>query len=964
MPDIHFSFCPFNEDLIAKVLDEQPHEKSVFIFPNESSKRVALKKFQPQWEFDFTLFITMAEFKENLFLPGKPLLKEEKRTLAFYASLKDEDKDFFKITNYFQSIELAGNFFSLWEEFNEENVDENLERSIFINNDADFLGWQLETYEYLLKIKKQYQGHIHRIGFDDSIFIHKKEKINIFSLDDFNRFIFVNQFYYTNFEKSIIETLQQHNKTIVIYYQLPQQIVDKDNLTIRPFTLKNLLQNYRTHQIIITESKNDFSMIMALLQQTAESNIKNIIDISFQKNPYSRFLSVAEFNIGYTTSFSSSSIYRFFTVLYQLLDSMLWEPERKKVLVPLQNILNSLLTEDFIFYFLKDQSPQTRKQTHEQALKYVYSLIDYEIKYLDLDDRNLSHLPKSPAVNILQTITGFVHKFAHINNIKDLIARLDSESDGVNIKKIISDREFRYSNILDVFFSLLADFMSIEEVGIVQDWDQYFNISNPYLKKLKTASGILRLFIDYMKPKHFHFQYETEGSRCEITSLQDTRNISFNNVAVLNVTEGKIPTGRIIPFLFTDKQRKLMNLKTYDDIKLREKYYFFRLVLSAGKVYLFTQKNTEKNIEISSFIEELLLYFPRQVLLLNDTKDLLYGNIYRYIMDCKDYRPKKKITQNPAFYRFALDKKTEFADDCIKLTYSSYKDLVNNPFVYYIKHIAELNECPKLVENDFSPRLIGNIVHDIINEAWSFLQQQKSPLLGYDFSQINKDYIIRAIHKTIGRPKYYYTILHDHTFIYFDTIIVQNITDGITGFFRFLDDLHLSFKELEILPETEYSSGDEKIYKTLFSQTENDLNLKVQIRGRADLRIHVPGDNKHLIFDYKTGNYEKEQLILYELFYYLIDHPEKAEYVDSYFYQILKKQSQGLRDYYKTGQKSKTKSEILQSFKYGFLHILNGLSQSGYCLPEQKSKLNDFAEITRKDLFLAKAGLNSNTIKV
>ncbi len=963
MSDIHFSFCSFNEDVIAKVLSEQPCEKSVFIFPNESSKRVALKKFQPRWEFGFTLLITMEEFKENLFLPERPLLKEEKRTLALYASLKDEDKSFFKINHYFQSIEPAGNFFRLWEEFNEENVDENLERSVFINNDADFLEWQLVTYECLLKIKKQYQDHIHKIGFDDSIFVHKKENINIYGLDEYDRFIFVNQFYYTNFEKSIIETLQQHNKTIVIYYQLPQHIVDKNNLAIKPFTLKNLLQNYRTQQIAITESKNDFSMMMALLQQTAQNNIRNVIDISFQKNPYSRFLSVAEFNIGYTTSFSSSSIYRFFAALYQLLDSLIWEPDRKKVLVPLQNILNCLLTDDFIFYFLKDMAPQNRKQKQEQTLKYIYSLIDYEIKYLDLDDRNLSHLPANPAVKTLQTITGFIHNFANISNIKDLIARLDSEPYGVNIKKIISAREFRYSNILDVFFSLLADFLSIEEVGIVKNWDEYFNISNPYLKKLKTASGILRLFIDYMKPKHFHVRYETEGPRCEITSMQDTRNISFNSIAVLNVTEGKIPTGRIVPFLFTDKQRKLMNLKTYDDVKLREKYYFFRLVLSTATVYLFTQRNTEKNIEISSFIEELLLHFPRQDLYLQDTKDLLYGTIYRHIMDCIDYRPKKEITQNPGFYRFALDKKTEFADNCIKLTYSSYKDLANNPFVFYIKHIAELNESKKLVENDFSPRLIGNIVHDIINEAWNFLQQQKSPLLGHDFSQIDKNYITGAIQKTIGRPKYYFTILHDHTFIYFDTIIVQNIIDGITGFFRFLDDLHLSYKELEIMPETEYSSGDEKIYKTLFSQSENDLGLTVKIRGRADLRIHVPGDNKYMIFDYKTGGYEKEQLILYELFYYLIDHPERAEFVDSYFYQVLKKQPQGLREYYKTGRKHKTKPEILNNFKKDFLHILNGLSQSGYCLPEQKSNLNDLAEITRKDLFLAKTGLNFNTDK-
>ena len=251
MPEIDFSFCSFNEDLIAKVLNEQPNEKTVFIFPNESGKRVALKKFQSQWEFSFTRFVTMEEFKGNLFLSERPLLKEEKRTLTFYASLQEDDKKFFKINNYFQSIELAGNFFRLWEEFNEENVDENLERSIFIDNDADFLEWQLKTYEFLLKIKKQYHEHIHDLGFDDPVFIHKKENINFEYMQGYDRYVFVNQFYYTGFEKSIIELCRQQNKIIVICYQLPEQLVDKGTLTIKPFTLKNLLQNYQTRQICI-----------------------------------------------------------------------------------------------------------------------------------------------------------------------------------------------------------------------------------------------------------------------------------------------------------------------------------------------------------------------------------------------------------------------------------------------------------------------------------------------------------------------------------------------------------------------------------------------------------------------------------------------------------------------------------------------------------------------------------------
>ena len=80
---------------------------------------------------------------------------------------------------------------------------------------------------------------------------------------------------------------------------------------------------------------------------------------------------------------------------------------------------------------------------------------------------------------------------------------------------------------------------------------------------------------------------QVNSKRVGITNLEDTRNIQYEKIAVLNLIEGKIPAVRQIPFLFTEKQRKIMNLKTYEEIKLREKYYFLRLVLNSILLFLF-----------------------------------------------------------------------------------------------------------------------------------------------------------------------------------------------------------------------------------------------------------------------------------------------------------------------------------------------------------------------------------------
>ena len=63
-------------------------------------------------------------------------------------------------------------------------------------------------------------------------------------------------------------------------------------------------------------------------------------------------------------------------------------------------------------------------------------------------------------------------------------------------------------------------------------------------------------------------------------------------------------------FCSQKKQRQLLGLKTYEDVRRREKYYFFRLLLNSSVVTLFTQKNIEHNVEASSFLEEIKLFFP------------------------------------------------------------------------------------------------------------------------------------------------------------------------------------------------------------------------------------------------------------------------------------------------------------------------------------------------------------------
>ncbi len=942
-----FEFCDFSTDVITHLLEKEPFDGTVFVFPNENSKKKALRIFQQQWDFSDTRFLTIEELKGLLYLTQKSLLREEKRTLAFYAVLSTEDKKVFRVHSYFQAIELAHQFFTLWEEFNDECVPDKILDTLIDGNLVDILDWQIENFNRLLEIKARYKAFITEKGFDDLIFVRNTDNPDSGFLEKYDRFVFANQFYYTNLEKNIIKQLEQLDKQVVLYYQLPEKLLDQESLNIQPFGLHDLTEAFAVENINITECANDFSMILSMSRTLDSQKIKQIIDPAFNRNPYSAMVSPEKFNLGESVSFTQSSIYRFFTALYTALNSIIYEEKQKKYLLPVDSILSAVLVPGFVDYFV----PSSGDSNREHILNVLYGLLDREYKYLDMDTELNTFVKDEQVLALSNTLVVLLEKMARLKSLTEWIDFIDSEA-GIRIKQIVSRHEKEHSTILDVFYRLLADLESIESIGIVTDWDTYLNVQNPNLMTYKTGAGLLRIILDYMKAKTWQWNTEPGGSRIEITNLNDTRNIAYESVAVLNVMEGKIPSQRLSPFLFTDQQRKHMGLKIYDDIRLREQYYFYRMVLASKNVYLYTQKNIENNVQVSSFVEELMLNFDATVLQYTKDQGYNYKPVYDTILDCADYKVDRKKIYSPEFYRIPLDVKTDYPDSRIRLSYTSFRDLKTNPFLYFVRSFCRIDEKPKTVERDFSARLIGNIAHDVATECWRLMHPQSDDVFAFD-APIERELVMRAIQNVVRWSKYYYSILHDYTFSYFEYITAPNLADGLLGFFDLLTEQGLFGKSLVIMPEEEEGTAAERRYKTFLPAEQNVLELDFQFRGRADLRIFDPDDEVNYIFDFKTGQFEKEQLIIYEQFYHLLEEPEKQDAVSSWFYQVLKKEKKELLEYITARSKQKTKQDLFDAFAESLIEIASKLNEQGFSLAEQKSKLQYMPDITRKDLYLA-----------
>ena len=952
MQYLKFHFCKLSENIISKVLQEQMAEESVFLFPNESSKHRAQMEFQQKWSFSQTLFLTMEEFKELCFVSNKPILKEEKRTLAFYGSLTEKDKTFFKMNDYFQSIETAQTLFDLWEEFNEELVyEDKINQEKFAAYGVDFSEWQERTFSRLKLIKANYKKYLEERDFEDIIFLYKPGRLNFYFFKNFHRFVIVNQFYYTNLEKKIITRLAEAGNDISIYFQLPETLVDKTSLKVRFFSFSDLEKSF-TQKLKIIESKNDFSMITSLLDLINHDSNIQVVDNSFNKKSYSKFLSMSKFHLSTKKSFVQTSIYKFFSTLFNLMDNLIRDKNEKGYLIPIQAILDAVLCDEFFSYYYQNGEEKDKTISREQIIESLYSLIENDYKYVDLFDTVFKINPKNNARDFTKSIVDLI---INLFKIKDINGFIRFINDNIDIETILTKKELLYSKIKEIFYQSLADFNSIEELNLVKNWDGYFCFGKNLEKNVSVSTGILKLFLNYFKFCSVEYSYEKfHPNRIGVTNLEDTRNIQYDNVAVLNLIEGVLPSAHQIPFLFTEKQRQVLKLKTYDDVKLREKYYFFRLILNAKNVTLFTQKNINENIEVSSFVEEVKLFFPKNQTIHIDVDDKYYRDVYSHFLTSSAYQTSKENSQRAEFYAIPLNTHRDFPSGNLDLTPYILQEFRDNAFSFFLHHICGINERSKEVKSDFSPRLIGIIVHDIINEMWpEITQKQSAPMFGYDFSSIDEAMINSTISNVLNKQIYFFKIPHNYTTTYFEEIVLPVIQQGVLAFFRFLNTLGFSKDKIEVFPEKEFGSLEETKYKTLIPAEENSLNVNLRIRGRADLQIILPDDNKYFIFDYKTGGQNENQLIAYELFYYLLENQGLVDQVSSYFFHVMNREEKELRDYFKSGRKKVAeKSEIFKMFKNGILEAAKFVADYGYSLPEQRSKLGLMSDIARKDLFV------------
>jgi hypothetical protein len=951
MPATRCLHCTFAESIHAKVLAEQPHEKTVLIFPTEISKKQAQRLFQSQWRFTDTLFHTMEEFKELLFPGTVPVLKEEKRTLALYASLAPSVRKRFKMQNYFQSIEWAHHFFAFWEECTEENVPESTVLEKLLHSGCELQEWQKELYELLLSVKTHYGDFIHGKGYEDILFSHRTEKADFAFFVNYARFVFVNQYYYTASEKEFIARLDQAGKETVIYYQMPSRFIKWPDMEPQSFSFSQLAAE-RNQNVTIREARNELSMMAALSQELADNDEVVIIDPNPQQNAYYRFLSLQHIALHMSFSFQQTCIYRFFNHLYGLLDSVILDSEDHLQLLPLQSLLDVMTDSTFYGYFCPDSTRPARHRFCEQGCLHLYTLIEQDFKYIDLEGHffRMPHAGVKAIQPFVEPILALLQRLARVKDMSQLLDLIDQQS-GLDIKMMLNEYERSYSDILDVFYQTLADFSGLDAVGLVDDWHACFIGDAPHAE-LAMSRSWLRFFLEYFKPQRVHYStQDMHTSRVEITNLLDTRNIDYKHIALVNMQEGILPRAPQTPFLFNETQRRFLGLKTYEQVRLREKYYLARLLCTTPRVDLYCIKNTDRNIEVSSFVEEVGLFWDREKLYHQEVSDESYRAIYEHLLPAAESRTAGRLSS--AFFAIPFERHRDFPEKVHALSFYQYQALREQPFMYYIRHLLGFQPRATKVEMNFTPLLLGRLAHEILNTMWKLFIEDTSALPGsLSWLELYQRFAQPAFDQVLKMERYArYRIPKNHTLTYFEQVQWPMLQRGMNYLFTYLaQDLALPSGQTRVYPESQFSNRTESEGQPFATVPYQEGALSIYLAGRADLRLENPSPPAKMIFDYKTGSIDATQLLFYEWLYYRSRPTASADPIYSYGCDLIKSRIQELAQLSSRRGKPVSKTELLAELADGITSLFLQLERDGFIVQDKKYVSPDWRTILRQDL--------------
>ena len=400
--------------------------------------------------------------------------------------------------------------------------------------------------------------------------------------------------------------------------------------------------------------------------------------------------------------------------------------------------------------------------------------------------------------------------------------------------------ENKFDSLYDKIYEILGLLNSNENIDFFDNFNNFF--------KTNIGKNIFTLFFNYLNKIDIYSIEKNQNKDKELKNLNLIKYSAKNleNSALIYADSQSLPKIKANNNLFTEQQKMKLALKTNEDEILIQKYRFFQNILNLDKITIYSLVNQDINIDFSPFIYELINKYSAKEL---DTDDLK-----GFFKSCYLQNKTEDFTKDNVFFRAFSKKNTDFINNTLTIGAYDYILLKKNETFFFLNKICEIDSVSETSPvNGMSPKVLGNILHktleDIFKSNWKNILKDSTKLL------LSKDEIKEYLEKHIWKEK---LKIENFMELYLNEVLFPRLINNIENFFKVL------YEELK-------DSKIKRIEAEKESTTKNVAYLKhkgiqVVLNGRADLLIET--EKARYIIDFKTGNYNKDQLEFYSIMFY------------------------------------------------------------------------------------------------
>lgn len=780
-----FKYYNYQQNLFKEIISR---EAEVYLFKNYQDLKEAVRVYQPEPLQKQSLFLTIREFKERLFSSDKILIKEEKLPLILFSILTAAEKNELSLDSYQDIYQFSQRFFSYFKLLQDYKIEE-------------FKGltlWQKKRVKRLNRIKKRYQNKISELGYIDKLTLKEEKNLNSDFLNDYQKINLFNILDYNPFFKDLLQELSQKFK-VELHLQLKKGDFDEDKLMLKEISAPAFERN----KIEIRKSNSTLKSLAALLNELSQSEIKTEVIDPAEEIETADIMS-QKLNVSKYMNYQETEVYTFLESLYHL-----YQQGKKgtEVLIEVKELYSLTAQKLFRGWLNLDAD----------ALLQIKNVIREDYYYLDQDliEQKLPSLKK---------LLVFLKEIRKIRDIQGLLNLIGSISDF-----LLHDQA---KEIAEKFNDSLLELKSIEEMGIVNSWQDYYS---------DRGAGLFALFLNHLKYKSFSIPADQEAVNFlnSDSAVQSKRKkLLLNSCIQQNFAIKKDGL-----FFLTEKQLQNNGLQLKHKKLLLKRYNFLRHIFNSEKAVIFTVENEEQNISPAVILEELALEYKLNFKE-NKLKDLsekeILNNLFNFNSEAE-----LKVYDSADFNQEMPLEKEDFGTS-FNFSYYKYKYLKDCYHRFYLEQLAKLDTALE-INPSLSLMALGILTHEIFGELMIYARKKRispSEIPAY----IRKKIIKKAIKANELRI--------DKDYLnYYNQVIFKSLEKSFIHFAELLQK-YLPQDYSNIL--VEWPEWNQKLQR-YFRAAETDFYLS----GRIDLLLL--DENQYFIIDFKTGSGDSKQLDFYSL---------------------------------------------------------------------------------------------------